>query len=120
MTRTIGLEDVTAHSLGITTHSGDMGFVLRRQTTVPSLVTKRFFTIENNQREVHVEVREGEERRARANRIIGEFWLPLPPRLPRNSPINVTIGKDEDGIVLVRAQALANGTTREITITYDL
>ncbi len=73
-----------------------------------------------DQREVHIEVREGEEHAASNNRVIGEFYLPLPPRLPERSPIDVTIGKDEDGLVLVRARDLAANTTREITITYDL
>ena len=39
---------------------------------------------------------------------------------PSGSPIDVTIGKDEDGIVLVRARDNVSGATREIAITYDL
>ncbi|MEW6736944.1 MAG: Hsp70 family protein [Acidobacteriota bacterium] len=116
----VRIEDVTAHSLGITTYTGAMGFVLRRQAAVPVLTTRRFVTVEKNQREVHIEVREGENTGATANSRIGEFWLPLPPGLPRGSPIDVTIGKDEDGIVLVRARDHVSGATREITITYDL
>jgi molecular chaperone DnaK len=114
------IDDVTAHSLGITTHTGRMGFVLRRQAIVPTVTTKRFVTVEHDQREVHIEVREGEEQMASENHVIGEFWLPLPPSLPSGSPIDVTIGKDDDGIVLVRARDNASGATREITITYDL
>lgn len=116
----IDLEEVTAHSLGITTYTGQMGFVLKRQTEVPATVTKRFFTVENNQRSVRIDVREGEASQAISNRQIGEFDLPLAPNLPKGSPIDVTIGKSEDGIVLVRARDERSGQAREITITYDL
>lgn len=118
--RGLALEDLTAHSLGITTYTGGMGFVLKRQSAIPSTTTKRFLTAINNQPEAHIEVREGEEKEAKNNRVIGEFLLPLPPRLPRSSPIDVTIGKDADGIVLVRAHDLTAGITKEIAITYDL
>src|SRR5262249_28005706 len=80
------VEDVTAHSLGITTYTGSMGFVLRRQSFVPSWITKRFVTVEDNQQEAHIEVREGEHELARQNKVIGEFMLPLSKRLPRGSP----------------------------------
>jgi molecular chaperone DnaK len=116
----IQFEDVTAHSLGITTNTGRMGFVLNRQSVVPALTTKKFVTVEHDQREVHIEVREGERQMASENPVIGEFLLPLPPRLPKGSPIDVTIGKDGDGIVLVRARDNVSGSTREITINYDL
>lgn len=114
------IEDVTVHSLGITTYTGTMGFVLKRQAVIPALNTKRFLTVQNNQSAVHIEVREGEEREANSNKLIGQFDLPLTANLPRNSPIEVTIGKDDDGIILVRAQDCASGRAREITINYDL
>ncbi|MBK7994937.1 MAG: Hsp70 family protein [Blastocatellia bacterium] len=118
--RVLGIEDVTAHSLGITTYTGTMGFVLKRQAVIPALNTKRFLTVQNNQTAVQIEVREGEERTANSNKLIGKFDLPLPANLPRNSPIDVTIGKDDDGIILVRAQDCGSGRVREISITYDL
>lgn len=118
--RVMGVEDVTAHSLGITTYTGTMGFVLKRQAVIPALSTKRFLTVQNNQTAVQIEVREGEERTANSNKLIGKFDLPLPANLPRNSPIDVTIGKDDDGIILVRAQDCSSGRAREISITYDL
>lgn len=114
------IEDITIHSLGITTYTGNMGFVLKRQAVIPALNTKRFLTVQNNQAAVHIEVREGEEREASSNKLIGQFDLPLRANLPRNSPIDVTIGKDDDGIILVRAQDCASGRAREITINYDL
>ncbi|MBI4850978.1 MAG: Hsp70 family protein [Acidobacteria bacterium] len=116
----IDIEDVTVHSLGITTYTGTMGFVLKRQAIIPALNTKRFLTVQNNQSAVHIEVREGEEREASSNKLIGQFDLPLTANLPRNSPIDVTIGKDDDGIILVRAQDCVSGRAREITINYDL
>ncbi len=114
------IEDVTAHSLGITTYTGTMGFVLKRQAVIPALNTKRFLTTQNNQSAVSIEIREGEEREANSNKLIGQFDLPLTANLPRNSPIDVTIGKDDDGIILVRAQDCASGRAREISINYDL
>lgn len=120
LAKIIDVEDVTTHSLGITTYTGNMGFVLKRQAIIPALSTKRFMTVQNNQTAVHIEVREGEEREAKSNKLIGQFDLPLTANLPRNSPIDITIGKDEDGIILVRAQDSSSGRVREITINYDL
>ncbi len=112
--------DVTAHSLGITTHSGAMGFVLRRQVVVPVQITETFYTVYPDQQCVHIEVREGESLKADQNRVIGEFYLKLPPKLPKRSPIDVTIGKDEDGLVIVRARDHVSGCQKEIRINYDL
>jgi molecular chaperone DnaK len=111
--------DVTAHSLGITTYDGSMGVVLSRQSTIPARTARRFYTVAANQQEVHIEVREGENSQAQYNRQIGAFSLPLPANLPRHTPIDVTIGKNADGIVFVQAQH-SSGQLREITITYDL
>ncbi|MCS6884133.1 MAG: Hsp70 family protein [Acidobacteriota bacterium] len=116
----IKVEDVTAHSLGITLYDGSMGFVLKRQTIVPATTTKTFETTSSNLAYVVIEVREGENIKASDNRLLGEFRLPLPPNLPARSPIKVTIGKDEDGIVVVRATDPSSGNQQEITITYDL
>lgn len=114
------VEDVTAHSLGITTYLGEMGFVLKRQVVVPAQTTQTFYTVYPDQQRVHIEVREGEQLRAVENRVIGEFYLTLPPKLPERSPIDVTIGKDENGLVVVRARDHASGSQKEIKINYDL
>ncbi len=98
------LLDVTPFSLGMDVAGGFFKHIIERNTTVPCSETRTFKTVRDNQSEVKVVVRQGEEERAGENEFLGEFVLhgirPAPAMTPH---IDVTFRIDSNGILHVNA-----------------
>ncbi|CAD7952839.1 unnamed protein product [Amoebophrya sp. A25] len=115
------LLDVTPISLGIQTAGGAMTTVIPRNTTVPAKkVRGGFSTAADNQREVLVQVFEGERPLTKDNNMLGKFTLTDIKPAPRAAPkIEVTFDIDKDGILSVQAEELSGGISRTIQISNE-
>ena len=111
------LLDVTPFSLGIDTAGGYFGKVIGRNTTIPMHQARTFTTVNDNQDEVKIIVRQGESNVADENEFLGEFTLegirPAPRMIPR---IDVTFKIDANGILHVSAVDRDTGEKKTVKI----
>ncbi|XP_057444333.1 heat shock cognate 70 kDa protein-like [Lotus japonicus] len=78
------LLDVTPLSLGFGINGDFMSVLIPRNTTInPSKKKRRYFTCDENQSALLIEVYEGERARASDNHLLGSFLLPVNPPAPR-------------------------------------
>jgi molecular chaperone DnaK (HSP70) len=114
--------NVNAHSLGVVVrspHSGSeyVSVLISRNTPLPACRKKLYGTMVFDQRMVQVRVLEGESEDPSACITIGECIVaPLPPGLPRGSPISVTFSYDNSGRLHIRAKDETSGLTAQSTI----
>ena len=97
--------DVNSHSLGIITHdeydNPSNTIVLRRNQPIPAVDEQIFYTSQENQTEIYLQVTEGEDEDVDYIKIIGTSKLRLQPH-PAGSQIKISISYDRDGIVHVK------------------
>ncbi|MFL5331001.1 MAG: Hsp70 family protein [Gemmataceae bacterium] len=113
-----GLNDVVeihvnAHSLGVEVrHQNERisDIVIPKNTQLPAGSTRVYRTVQEDQRKVRVRVLQGEARQAEACIPVGECWIDeLPPGLAAHSPVEVTCGCREDGLIVVTARDPESG-----------
>ncbi|XP_065210433.1 heat shock 70 kDa protein II-like [Planococcus citri] len=117
----IVLFDVTPLSLGTSVGLEDkMDVIIKRNTPIPARRTERYFTMDDNQTEVLIDVYEGEYSTIKKNHWLGAFFLTdISPRPAGVAEIDVTFEIDSDGILNVTAVENSTGNTKQLTITYD-
>ncbi len=114
------LMDVTPLSLSIETVGGVATRLLDRNTTIPTRYSRVFSTASAYQRDVEINVLQGERPMAKDNKSIGKFRLKGIRRAPAGVPqIEVTFDIDANGILTVSAKDLDTGKEQSITITAD-
>ena len=112
------LLDVTPLTLSIETLGGVATALIERNTTIPTRKSQIFSTASDNQREVEINIVQGERPMAADNKSLGKFNLDGIPPAPRGVPqIEVTFDIDADGILQVSALDKATGRSQNITIT---
>ena len=111
------LLDVTPFSLGIDTAGGFFGRVIDRNATIPLQQSRTFTTVNDNQEEVKILVRQGESGVAEENEFLGEFTLqgirPAPRMVPR---VDVNFKIDANGILHVGATDRDTGEKKTVKI----
>lgn len=111
------LLDVTPLTLSIETLGGVATALIERNTTIPTRKTQVFSTASDNQREVEINVLQGERAMAADNKSLGKFTLDGIPPAPRGVPqIEVTFDIDANGILNVNARDKATSRSQDITI----
>ena len=116
------LMDVTPLSLGIELANHKMSILIQRNTTIPYSHTRVYKNNDDYQTEAIIEVYEGEEKKARHNRLLGKFTVPgIPPKLRGQVSIPVTFSIDANGVLEVTAcvGGLASSTTQKLVIQKD-
>jgi molecular chaperone DnaK len=102
---TVKISDVNSHSLGVVAVDGRTGklynsIILPKDTRIPTRASKLYGTVVDEQRELEVEVTEGEEQDLEYVRVIGKGSMAIPP-YPRGAPVEVFFQYDNDGIIHV-------------------
>lgn len=115
------LLDVTSLSLGTETQGGIMTTVIKRNTRIPTKVSKEFHTIKDQQTSVTVKIFEGERALTRDNHFLGKFEIGgLTPRPPGDTTIVETFSIDPNGLLVVTACEKSNlGNVKRCVITND-
>ncbi|MDD2463947.1 MAG: Hsp70 family protein [Desulfobulbus sp.] len=120
------LIDVAAHSLGMRTideidpETGDADHfspIIRRNTRIPVSRSEIFYTMTERQKQVEVDVFQGESRSCRDNTLVDSFCFDLKPA-PANSPVTVEFSYDLQGIVQVTVSQ--KGYDNTMTVAVDL
>ena len=111
------LLDVTPQSLGVRTVGGFVEQLIPRNTPIPTQAGKVFHTASDNQREVRIQVFQGESRMAEDNDFLGDFVLDGLRAAPRGDiAIRITFSIDTDGIVAVRARDEETGKETDMLL----
>src|SRR5262249_31824255 len=121
------LVDITPHSLGIKVLDESMMFsgsrepfrfapIIHRNTPLPASRSELFHTSADHQREVDIEVYQGEDEDPRRNHLIGKFRVQGLAAVPAGNPIVVQLDLNLDGMLKVSARERATGLQKQITI----
>ncbi|MBK8699947.1 MAG: Fe-S protein assembly chaperone HscA [Saprospiraceae bacterium] len=111
------LLDVTPLSLGIETLGGLMDTIIPRNTKVPARVGRNYTTSVDGQKNLAINVYQGERDLVKFNRKLGSFILADMPSMAAGIPkIEVLFTLDADGILTVRAKELRSEKAMEVVI----
>jgi len=114
---------VTARSLGIlvrdvTTNERVPHALIAPNTPIPASATKVFGTVSPNQKRVTLTVVEGGAHPGDPHIAIGQCTVDqLPPNLPAESQVEVTISYDASALVEVSARELSSGRAARVQIS---
>ncbi|MDR3204185.1 MAG: Hsp70 family protein [Deltaproteobacteria bacterium] len=118
------LVDVTAHTLSTESLSMEKskGFtllcvpIIPRNTPIPAVRSRVFYSINDRQKEAMVTVFQGESEIPKENTLIGKKILALAPA-PEGSPIEIEFSYDLNGVVHVVAEQ--RGFSRRVELRVD-
>jgi molecular chaperone DnaK (HSP70) len=110
------LLDVIPLSLGIETVGGAMGWIIPRNTTIPTSKREIFTTFKDNQTGVDIQVLQGEREMAEDNRSLAKFRLGIEPAPAGMARIEVTFLIDANGILNVTARDLRSGKAASVEV----
>ena len=118
------LVDITPHSLGIKSLGERHGFefpfqftpIIHRNTPLPATRSELFHTVYDRQREVEIDVYQGESEDVRHNHRIGRFLIQGLAPVPAGNQILVQLDLNLDGILKVSARERATGLQKQVTI----
>ena len=112
---TLGVE--TAREYGSRVMEGYYSPVIHRNTTIPVSKEECFSTMSANQREVTLNVFQGESRKVKDNVKLGELHINDIPAGPAGQPIFVRFTYDLSGVLEVEAIAGETGRKHRVVIT---
>jgi molecular chaperone DnaK len=112
------LIDVTPLTLGVEVLDEIFVPLIKRNSSVPAIVTESFSTADDNQENVEIRIFQGEHELSEYNRSLGLFILNGIDPAPMGEPeIQVTFDLDVDGILSVRACDQQTGKQKSISIS---
>lgn len=115
-------QSVNARALGILVRDTETGhrvphYLIPPNTQLPCAYKQSFGTVSSNQRRVHLHIVESGTSGDQPFVELGACVIEdLPPNLPVNTPIEVTIRYDEEARVHVSARELASGKEARVSI----
>ena len=110
------LLDVTPLSLGIETMGGVMGWIIPRNTTIPTSARETYTTFKDNQTGVDIHVLQGERELVKDNRSLARFRLAVDPAPAGLARVEVTFLLDANGILNVTARDLKSGKAASVDV----
>ncbi|MBQ8950800.1 MAG: Hsp70 family protein [Eubacterium sp.] len=102
----ITVSDVTSQSLGIiTVDSSDYRkrvntIIIPHNTKIPTRKSEIFYTIRDNQRQLEIEVTEGDDTDVEYVKVVGSATLSI-PEYPKDSPVEVIYAYDPDQTIYI-------------------
>ena len=105
VSKNIVVSDVTSQSLGVITRDPDTNrnvnsIIIPHNTKIPTRRSEIFYTVQEYQTQIKVEVTEGDDTEVEFVKIIGHSILSVPPH-PKGSPIEILFIYDADQTVAV-------------------
>lgn len=118
------LVDITPHSLGIKCLDRSMGLpfefrfapIVHRNAPLPASRSEVFYTSHDRQREVEIDVYQGEADDVRRNHRVGKFMIQGLAAVPSGNEIVVQLDLNLDGMLKVTARERATGLQKQVVI----
>lgn len=100
------IKDVSSHSIGVISIDSKSGhkinsIILNRNSPLPAKSRRSFYTIEDNQEAIKLQITEGELEEIDYITIIGEFEIKLPAKLKKDTQVDIEMILDENQIIHV-------------------
>jgi heat shock protein 1/8 len=115
----IKITDVIPLSLGTSTNYGEMRFIFKKNTPIPTSNSYNVTTMFGNQRNMGFAIFEGERLEANKNRLLHQLTLEnLTPAPPRQCKVILTMNIDQNGILTIKAKEKYHNNVKEVKINY--
>lgn len=116
----ISISDVTSQSLGTIALDDNQelynSIIIQRNSKIPSKSSKVYSTVSDNQRQLNIEVTEGNDSELEYVNILGKKCIDIPP-YPKGAPVKITFAYDIDQTVFVEVYDL---TADKLLGTFDI
>ena len=114
------LMDITPLALGVEVKGEKMDIVIPKNSPIPIEKKKNYTTVYDNQKNICIQVYEGQNESTKKNHKLGEFKLIDIPQKPKGIPlIIVSFDIDVNSILTVKATEKSSGKTNNIRIIND-
>jgi molecular chaperone DnaK len=114
----VDLVDVVPRTIGLRVAGGNVAHLIRRSSPLPASVTKAFATTRDDQRNVELQVVQGESDVASDNRSLASILVDGFPPLPRGQvKLAVTFSVDVDGVLAVSARRVGADDSVHVEVT---
>jgi L1 cell adhesion molecule like protein len=114
------LMDITPLSLGIEIIGDKMDVIIPKNSNIPIQKEKQYTTVKDNQKNICIQIFEGENESITKNHKLGKFKLIDIPPMPKGVPsIIVKFDIDVNSILNVTAVEQSSGKSNNITIIND-
>ncbi len=90
--------------------------IIERNTPIPVSRVERLYTVQDNQKNILVEIYQGERRRVEDNIKLGELTIKVPKAKAGEQSIDVRYTYDINGILEVEVKSVETGETKQIVI----
>ncbi len=90
--------------------------IIERNTVIPASRVQRVYTISDNQRQVLVNVFQGEARKVKENILLGKICVPVRPALAGEEAIDIRFTYDINGLLEVEATVASTANTHCLVI----
>ena len=118
------LTDVCPFSLGIEISrdvagkqtSGFFSILIPRNTVIPASRVDRFYTVNDNQKQIELRVFQGEQRLVRNNIQIGSLAVPVPVNKAGHEAVDVRFTYNINGVLEVQADVLSTSQRYSLVI----
>ena len=119
------MTDVAPYSLGVavsrhidrgTVSSGHFDPIIERNTVIPVSRVKHYVPASGQQRQIDIQIYQGEARMAADNIRLGALSLKLPPGAPEENGIDVRFTYDVNGLLQVEATLVRTGQVSSVLI----
>ena len=119
------LTDVCPFSMGVeTAHKNDNGgfidglfsVIIERNQTIPCSREERFYTLQDNQKELQVNIFQGENRLVKDNIKLGELLVSVPKKKAGEECMDVRFTYDINGLLEVLVKIPSTGVEKQLVI----
>ena len=116
----IAIMDVIPLSLGLELNDGEMEFMIKRNTTIPFEITKKYQLSKDYNTKFTVKVYQDERLIAKENTLLGQFTISgITPKKKGEVVVEITFYVNINGILEVIAKETSLGKENNLTIGID-
>lgn len=108
------------HNNGLFEESGYYCPIIERNTVIPVSRTDTFYTAHDNQKQIRVDILQGESRLARNNLYLGEVVVPVPPGPRGKESVKVTYTYDINSLLQVEVEVESTGVKKQVILQSGL
>ena len=107
----VAMEDIGGRQIG-----DRFSPIIERNMSVPVSRMNIYYTVQDNQKQIRLDIRQGESPIGSENLHLGDLEIPVPPRKAGEVGVEVRLSYDANGLLAVDAREKYSGTTASTLI----